>query len=136
MYCLSSSLNLYVTIDNKNNKSSWNNQQLKVTKKNKTICFVSITLIFIFKADDFVTPFNKWIQVTTNFNSIISELRDEYKYIPFGQHLWNYKLKGEESSPYFIYCVKKDVFLDLKFRQWFSRLELLPFFPSYLINYL
>ncbi len=126
---MSSSLTLYVTIDNKDNKSPKNNQQFKVPKKNKTVCFVSISLIFILKADDFVTTFYKWIQVTTNFNLILSELRNEDKDPPFGQHLLNYKLKGEESSPYFIYCIKKDVFLDLKFRQWFSRLELLPFFP-------
>jgi len=35
----------------------------------------------------------------------------------------NYQLKGEEGSPYVIYRVNQNYFLDSKFIEWYSRLE-------------
>jgi len=60
---------------------------------------------------------NEWLPSTTltNFFLFFSKLKDEHEYSQFGKHLLNYQLKGEEGSPYVIYRVNQDYFLDSKF---------------------
>jgi histone acetyltransferase 1 len=55
--------------------------------------------------------------------AFLTKLNLENEYLPFGERLSNYKLKGEESSLYLIYRINQDSFLNSKFIEWYSRLE-------------
>ncbi|CAF2072182.1 unnamed protein product [Rotaria magnacalcarata] len=80
IYCLSSSLNFYLNIDY--------DEKINPKKYNQ------------FKADDLVESLNQWIPLstTTNLDLFLSKLKNENEYLPFGEQILTYELKGEKKS--------------------------------------
>ncbi|CAM2723122.1 unnamed protein product [Rotaria socialis] len=106
IYCLSSSLNFYLNIDY--------DEKINPKKYNQ------------FKADDLVESLNQWIPLstTTNLDLFLSKLKNENEYLPFGEQILTYELKGEKKSlSYSINRVNQNFCDDKKFVEWYSRLE-------------
>ncbi|CAF4190487.1 unnamed protein product [Rotaria sp. Silwood2] len=86
------------------------------------------------QTDDISQLLINWIPssiTTTSLDLFLSKIKYENEYLPFGKQLFNYKLKGEESSPYFIYCINQNYFNNSRFIEWFSGFET---FVKFFIN--
>ncbi|CAF4951652.1 unnamed protein product, partial [Rotaria sp. Silwood1] len=82
-----------------------------------------------FEKNCIVPSLNQWIPTTTtDFEYFMSNLETENSYTPFGDQLLTYTLQEEESSPYFIYCIKHNLFSNSKFAEWWSHLEIFLIF--------
>ncbi|CAF4668223.1 unnamed protein product [Rotaria sp. Silwood1] len=82
-----------------------------------------------FEKNCIVSSLNQWIPTTTiDFEYFMSNLETENSYKPLGDQLLTYTLQEEESSPYFIDCIKHNLFSNSKFAEWWSHLEIFLIF--------
>jgi histone acetyltransferase 1 len=81
---------------------------------------------FYFKLGDIIASLNKWLtsSTTTNLDLFVTKIKSENDFLLFGEQILTYELKGEDSSPYFIYRINpKNLCNNAKFFDWYARLK-------------